>query len=297
VESLGAGIEQRVAQALDEPVRQRVRRPRRVGRWAWGFAGAFAFVVLILSLVTPKVNHATRPIIFASPSAVSVTNPMIVQTAQLTLSTKEFDKARSGMEDILKRHGGYFGQLTATAFEGTGRVLEATLRVPDDQRNAVLTELRKLGRVESESQSGEDVTQQSVDLEARLSNARNTEQRLTDILRQRTGKLSDVLAVEQEIDKVRGEIERMEAEKKTLANRVTFATLNVKLMEDYKAPRNVMPESTLTRFRNAAVEGYRSAVEGVVGPILFLLSYGPSLLLWAGILFFPVRFVWRKLRS
>jgi len=153
-----------------------------------------------------------------------------------------------------------------------------------------------LGRVESESQSGEEVTEQYVDLEARLTNARNTELRLTDLLRQRTGKLSDVLAVEKSIDEVRGSIERMEAEKKNLGNRVDFATLTLRVTEDYKAQMQVLPTSLLTRFQNAAVDGYRGMVDGVAAVLLTLLSYGPSLLLWAALLFFPVRAAWRRLR-
>jgi len=158
-----------------------------------------------------------------------------------------------------------------------------------------MVDLRKLGRVESETQSAEDVTAQYVDLNARLLNARNTEQRLTDLLRQRTGKLADVLAVETEITRVRGEIERMEAERKNLVNRVGFATVTTTVVEDYKAQLQMVPHSTSGRIRNAAVEGYRTMVEGVVGLVLFLLSYGPSLLLWGGLLFFPVRGVLRRL--
>ena len=71
----------------------------------------------------------------------------------------------------------------------------------------------------------------------------------------------------------------MEAEKKNLASRVYFATLNIKVMEDYKAQLQVVPGSTLTRFRNAAVEGYQSMVEGLVSVLLFLFTYGPSLLI------------------
>jgi len=179
---------------------------------------------------------------------------------------------------------------------GAARTLEATLRVPADQLEAAITELKSLGRVESESQSGEEVTAQYVDLEARLTNARNTEQRLTDLLRQRTGKLSDVLAVEKSIDEVRGSIERMEAEKKNLGNRVNFANLIVRVAEDYRAEMQVVPASLLSRFQNATVEGYRSMVEGVIGVLLILLTYGPSLLLWAALLFFPVRAAWRRLR-
>jgi len=224
------------------------------------------------------------------------TGPMIIRTAELSLITKEFDKARANIEAILKRHRGYVGELKAGGNTGSGRTLTATLRVPADQLDATLTEVKTLGRVESESQSGQDVTSQYVDLQARLSNARNTEQRLTDLLRNRTGKLSDVLEVEQELDRVRGEIEQMEAERKNMSNQVSYATLNATIAEDYKAQLQVVPPSTSTRLSNAAVEGYRSMADGVVSLALFLLSNGPSLLLWGALLFLPARFLWKKVR-
>jgi anti-sigma factor RsiW len=222
--------------------------------------------------------------------------PMIVRTAGVTLTTRDFDQARAGLDDILQRHRGYVGELNVNTPAGVGRTLTATLRVPANQLDATLAELRKLGRVEAESQSGQEITAQYVDLEARLSNGRNTERRLTDVLQQRTGKLADVLAVETELSRVRGEIESMESQRKTLANQVDFATLNATVNEDYKAQLQVVPPSTSTQFRNAAVDGYRSMVDGIVGVAAFLFSYGPSLLFWALLLFFPVRSLWRKLR-
>lgn len=222
--------------------------------------------------------------------------PMIIRTAQLSLITKEFDKARAQLEVILKRHRGYVGELKVNDTTGSGRTLTATLRIPADQLDATLTEVKTLGRVEAESQSGQDVTSQYVDLQARLSNARNTEQRLTDLLRNRTGKLSDVLEVEQELDRVRGAIEQMEAERKNMSNQVSYATLNATIAEDYKAQLQVVPPSTSTRLRNAAVEGYRSMADGVVSLALFLLSTGPSLLLWGVVLFLPARLIWKKVR-
>jgi hypothetical protein len=222
--------------------------------------------------------------------------PMIVRTAALSLTTRDFDKARARLDDILKRHRGYVGELNVATPAGNGSTFTATLRVPADQLDATLADLKGLGRVESESQNGQEVTAQYVDLEARLSNARNTEDRLTNLLRQRTGKLSDVLAVETEIDRVRGEIEQMEAEKKNLANQVTFATITATVREDYQAQLQVVPATTFGRLHNAAVEGYRDMVDGVVSTALFLLSYGPSLLLWGGLLFFPARAGWRRIR-
>jgi hypothetical protein len=81
-----------------------------------------------------------------------------------------------------------------------------------------------------------------------------------------------------------------------MSNQVSFATLNATIVEDYKAQLQVVPPSTSTRLSNAAVEGYKSSVDGVVRLALFLLENGPSLLFWAVILFFPGRLAWKRLR-
>jgi hypothetical protein len=224
------------------------------------------------------------------------TVPMIARVAGIALSTKEFDKTRASLEEILRRHNGYMGELKVNAPTDAGRSLTATLRIPAAQLEAAMAELKKLGRVENESQGGEEVTQQYVDLQARLANGKHTEQRLTEILRTRTGKLQDVLKVELEIDRVRGEIEQMQAEQKELTKRVAFATLNTTIQEEYFARLQSTPPSTASRFRNAAVDGYNTVRDGLIDVALFLLSAGPSLLLWAAILFFPARWAWKKLR-
>lgn len=113
-------------------------------------------------------------------NSLDMTTPMIARTAQLTLIARDFDKARAGLDLILKRHDGYVGELSVSSPVGAERRLIATLHVPAEQLEATLAELKSLGRVDSESQSGDEVTTQYVDLEARLTNARNTEKRLTD---------------------------------------------------------------------------------------------------------------------
>jgi hypothetical protein len=231
------------------------------------------------------------------PHSAAPPGPMVVRKASLALITKDFDQSRAAMEETLKRHGGYIGQLTVSAPDENGRTLTATLRIPAGQLDAALAELKKLGRVADESQSGEEVTQQYVDLEARLANAKNSEQRLTDILRNRTGKLADVLEVEQAIEEVRGNIEQMEAERKNLAKQVDFATLSATLTEEYQGQLHAVPVSTFTRIWNAAVDGYGTLTESVVNVVLFLFSYGPVLLLWGAVLFFPARAIWRRLRK
>jgi Domain of unknown function (DUF4349)/Putative zinc-finger len=223
----------------------------------------------------------------ANPQATPMRQPlapMIARTVSLSLVVKDFEASRLTLEAILVRHRGYSANLNASTQQNAARSLQASLRIPADDLGAAVAELKALGRVENEAQSGEEVTQQHADLVARLKNSREAEQRLQAILLQRTGKIADVLAVEQEIARVRGEIERMEAEQKSLEHRVDFATIDLNLGEEYKAEMGTPSPSISTRFHNALVAGYRNAQDSVVGFLVFFAEYGPFALIWLAVL-------------
>ena len=222
--------------------------------------------------------------------------PMIARTVALSLIAKDFSASRASLDAILTRHHGYVAGLTVDTEQDAARSLKASLRIPAGELNAIMLDLKSLGRVQNESQNGQEVTQQHADLVARLKNSRETEARLQDILRNRTGKISDVLAVEQEIERVRGEIEQMEAEQKSLEHRVDFVTIDLQLSEEYKAHLDSPSPSVATRFHNALVSGYRAGAETVIGILLFFAEIGPSLLLWL-LIFLPLPWLlWRRWR-
>jgi hypothetical protein len=222
--------------------------------------------------------------------------PMIARTISLSIVAKDFSTSRASLDVILMRHHGYAASLAVSTEQDSARSLQASLRIPAAELNAALAELKSLGRVQNETQNGEEVTQQHEDLVARLKNSRETELRLQDILRNRTGKISDVLAVEQEIARVRGEIEQMEAEQKNLEHRVDFATVDLRLSEEYKAQLGSPLPSIATRFHNAFVSGYRAAAESVISFVLFFVEYGPSLLIWLLFLAPMLWLTWRRWR-
>jgi len=220
--------------------------------------------------------------------------PMIVRTISLSIVVKEFDAARASLDAILARHNGYSAALNVVTPQGAARTIQASLRIPAPQLAAAVAELKALGRVEGETQNGEEVTQQHADLVARLKNSRETELRLEDVLRTRTGKVKDVLEVEEEIARVRGEIEQMEAEQQTLEHRVNFATIDLKLAEEYQAQLSSPAPSVGIQLRNATVNGFRNASETLLAILLFFAESGPMLLLWLLILLFPARLIWRR---
>jgi hypothetical protein len=264
--------------------------------------------------IPPKGKNSSSPVTLATPgtaadstklfhglgdqittrSGLTLPVPMVARTVALSIVAKDFDAARMSLDAILARHEGYPANLDVATPQGAGRTIQASLRIPAPQLLAAAAELKALGRVESETQNGEEVTQQHADLVARLKNSRETEQRLQDVLRTRTGKVKDVLEVEEEIARVRGEIEQMEAQQQTLEHRVNFATIDLKLAEEYKAQLSSPAPSVGMQLRNSTVNGFRNAFESLLGITLFLAEAGPTLLLWLLILLFPARLVWKR---
>jgi predicted anti-sigma-YlaC factor YlaD len=229
----------------------------------------------------------------ATPQQTLQASPLLVRTASLSIIAADFNAARTEMERIVTAAGGFTGNITASGSRGSARSLSATLRIPEAQLDATIDALKRLGQVSRESRNAEDVTQQSTDLNARLANARISEKRLKDILENRTGDLSDVLSVEREIARVRGEIEGMEGERKALDGRITYARLALELAEEEKSAMDLGPMSVSTRLRNAFVEGWRSAFSTGLDATLVAVRVAPSLLLWGLVLALPAWYVRR----
>ncbi|HEY1502545.1 MAG TPA: DUF4349 domain-containing protein [Acidobacteriaceae bacterium] len=231
---------------------------------------------------------------FVGGGGSPVPAPMIARTVSLTILVKNIVEARAALDQILAGKQGYAAQLTVETPENGSRSFQASLRIPATELAAALGSLRGLGQVQGESQSGEEVTRQHADLVARLTNARETEERLRAILQQRAGKMDEVLQVEEQISETRGQIESMEAEQVALEHRVSYATVELQLTEEYKAQLLGTSASAGTQMHNAFITGLRNAGESLFGRVLFVEEYGPELLLWIAIVGIPASLLWRR---
>jgi anti-sigma factor RsiW len=230
-----------------------------------------------------------------TPAPTTTPNaPLIARSVTLVVVAKDIAAARPTLDAILAKYHGYASEMDVNTPADDAPSMKASLRIPVANLAAAMKDLRGLGRVASESESGEDVTQQHADLDQRLKTARDTEERFRTILQQRTGTVSDVLQVEEEIARVRGDIESMEAEQTNLEHRVDFASIDLSVTENYGPVSGTAPLSV--RVRNAFVAGYRNAAGTVVGIFLFLVAYGLTILIWIAILGVPVYLLRRRYR-
>ncbi len=167
----------------------------------------------------------------AHTTSDSVVSSMIIRTGQASVEVDSLQQGVRAVRALAVRVGGYIANSSIVA--GTDQSHAATLeiKIPSGRFDEAVNGLQPIGHLESVNVSAEDVGEEFVDVAARAENGRKLEQRLIGILGTRTGKLSDVLAVERELARVREEIERQEGRMRYLRRRAAMSTLAVTVHE------------------------------------------------------------------
>lgn len=167
----------------------------------------------------------------AAPSEEHIAPSMLIRTAQVSVEVGALDSGIVGVRALAQRVGGYVADVAVE--EGHDQPHTATLevRIPAARFDDALAGLRPLGTLESVNVSTADVSEEYVDVNARMDNARKLEARLIALLSTRTGKLSDVLDVERALSNVREVIERYEGRIRYLRTRAAVSTISVTVHE------------------------------------------------------------------
>src|SRR5882724_8556491 len=169
------------------------------------------------------------------PSASA--NRKLIRNATVELEIVSFDDALQKITAIANDERGYVAT-TSSQKQANGKLSgEVVVKVLPENLDRFLQRIRKLGELKNQTLGTEDVTKAYFDTDARLKNARVMEQRLIEMLKTKTGKVSDLLQVEKELARVREEIEKMQGELKYWDSQVQFATVTIQLTEkDMEVP-------------------------------------------------------------
>jgi hypothetical protein len=186
-----------------------------------------------------------------------MTTNMVIRTATASIEVDSLEPAVAELKQLAARVGGYVANSGIEV--GRNRLRQAVIevKVPAARFEDVLSGLKPIGKLESVNVSAQDVGEEYVDVNARMDNARRLERRLIDLLATRTGKLKDVLDVEQALARVRQEIERYEGRIRYLRAHTATSTLSVTVHEPIPvvgdAGRSVMGEAVRQAWRNFVV--------------------------------------------
>ncbi len=228
----------------------------------------------------------------AAPSQASVVpgeSAKIEETGGVTLviPSAQIDPDLSRVATLAVANGGFVGSTqTQSAAPGTPAQGTITVQVPEGNFNAVLAQVRGLGRVASLTTSATDVTGQYVDLQARINALEDSREQYLTIMTKATT-IGGILAVQAQLQSLQSQLEQLQGQLQVLNNETTYATLAVTLTQKVVTPPPPHPESGLLKAWHAAVGGFVAGFEGVVrvaGPLFFALLLLVALVLvgrWA----------------
>ena len=206
-------------------------------------------------------------------STADAADRKIIRNADITIEVSSTTDAQHRVTSIAEAHGGFVVTSEAKQRESNDpaqRTLDIKLvvRIPSNQFGVAFDEIKRLaGNTPEEQVKSQDVTEDFIDLEARIKTQKALEIQFLEIMRQAT-KIADALEVQRQIADVRTEIEQLEGRKRFLENRSSLSTINVNI----RATKPVIAV-TQSGFRHSLREAVSDSVGMASDMVLFFARF------------------------
>lgn len=201
----------------------------------------------------PEMSLQKNPSLPANPKK-------IIRNASLSLVIDNAQEAISKITAVAESNKGFVESLERREDEAGAKYASLTLRVPVESFSDTLEKIKNQARiVEAEQITGQDVTEEYIDLQARFKNFQATEAQYLEILK-KAYSIEDILKVTQPLSEVRGQIESLQGQLKYLANQTDLATIRVSLSEEPTISLSLKDFRPLTVLKVAL----KALVEGLI---------------------------------
>jgi hypothetical protein len=216
---------------------------------------------------------------------VPIQGPMVIKQASLMVSvgSGDFDSKLAAVRALVESEQGYISGTEAQANPVTNDRIRSgvvTFMVPSDKFDETIDQLAKLGKVQNEHISGQDVSAQYVDLQARLANEEAQRDAMLALLK-RAQSVSDIIAIQTQLGQITQTIEQLKGQLQYLDHNTSFSTISVSIVEA-GAPASTQATDSwgfVTALSDAAHNfvttiNYIVSGLGALGPVLILLGIG-----------------------
>jgi hypothetical protein len=224
----------------------------------------------------------------------------VIRKSTIELTVPSTREAFAKVQHLLRADLSEFIESSTLTGQDKEARAQLTLRVAaaGGRLDEVLNALRTLGKVESENSTGDDVTAQAVDLDARLRNERQVETELLRLLDSRKdAQLKDILDLRDKLASVRQSIERLQGQRDTLARQVSLASILVILRPDDAPKPAPKQDSMLDSFTNEISTAWTSGLTMLTQTIAFLVRILIGGLVWWLLLFAAIAIARRAIRG
>jgi hypothetical protein len=226
----------------------------------------------------------------AAPMVLNDPNRRIIRTGSIGLEVEDLSASMSMIEGAAASYGGFVESSNAD-LGSRSRSASLSLRVRSEHFGAAMGQIRQLGKVVTESSSGQDVTLQVSDLDARVSTLKAEEASLRELLRSAKS-TNDLLQVRDRLSQVRQEIESMASQRAALANMASLSTIQVTLIEKEQVSQGE-PDGAAEAAWTAALNALMGLWQGLLVFGIWLVVFAPVWLPVAAVVGFVL---WRRRR-
>jgi hypothetical protein len=205
-------------------------------------------------------GRRTRPA-EEKPKAPPHSVQRIIKHAELHVEVEKFAEAGIKVNSAVAKYRGFYADSRITQNDDGTTGGYYVIRVPQENFEALYTELKGVGRIKLENAKGDDVTAQFFDLESRIRNAEHMEARLLALLedKKRHNKLSEILEIERALGEKRREVERLKGQMRLMQDRIQLGTIHLTISE----PKRSVPQGSMgVEVTNAA------AVDRKIDPLV-----------------------------
>ena len=211
-----------------------------------------------------------------STLSTPATDQRIIKTGSVDMSSHDVNATATAVASLAEARGG-FVQSSSTSDDTMGKTSAfITVRVPVDVFEKTVSDIKALGvHIYSESASGEDVTEQYTDVNARLTAAKAQEEQYLVILKDAKS-VGDVLAVQEHLAQVRSDIESLQGQINYLANRTSLATINVTVSEEPTGAAASNDKFDLSRDANSAIAMVITLGQNILSALVWVAIIGAA---------------------
>lgn len=221
--------------------------------------------------------------------AVTVQGPQVIRQGQLTINVTSgsFDSKLADVRTLVETEQGFIAGTDAqVANPADNRIRSGviTFMVPADKFDATVDSLSRLGKVQNEHLTGQDVSAQYVDLQARLANEEAQRQAMLTLLG-RAQSVSDIIAIQTQLGQITQQIEQLKGQIQYLDRNTAFSTLTVNLVEvGAPAPAQASDSWGFATALSDAAHNFVTTINylvsglGAIGPVVILGGLG--FILW-----------------
>lgn len=246
----------------------------------------------------PLVQQVSLTQAEQTQTAPVVVERKIIRNADLQLEAAAPEEAQAKITQIAESKGGFVVESTQSSSDvkTTKRdMVTMTVRVPSAKFDEALSEIRgAASRVIVESVKGEDVTEEFIDIEARLKTQKALEAQFLEIMK-RSNSVEDALNVQTEIARVRGEIEKIEGRKRFLESQASLSTVKIKLQTPTVFSAN--SSGFFYQLSESLGRGFDAALGFILFFVTALIALLPFLLLIVLPIYLVIRYLLRKNRK